>query len=420
MSLVKILPDNHKPISFDTGTRLQIPSIFIKFLLAMAVCVSLPVLANDDADPANRLQQLRTEIKALRTELDVDQQRKQSLQSQLRNAEKHIGKLSALLKELNKQLQLQKRELKKLNREQDQLNSNLQSQRTDLAQQVRAAYAIGQQEYLKILLNQQDPAAVTRTLTYYDYFNRARLQRIQVINSKLTALKNVQQAIQEKTEKLEHNRQEQTAEKQSLEQTRSNRNQVLASLNLQIRSKGERLDILLENQKRLQGLLQKLADEALELQKEQQVERQVEQADQQPFSRLRGKLPWPTGGKLSTRFGSKRKEGSLKWQGVLINAPEGHDVTAISHGRIAFSDWLRGFGLLTIIDHGDGYMSLYGSNQSLYKEVGDWVEAGEVIASVGNSGGRQETALYFEIRHNGKPTNPLKWCKNKPKRLARR
>jgi septal ring factor EnvC (AmiA/AmiB activator) len=142
-------------------------------------------------------------------------------------------------------------------------------------------------------------------------------------------------------------------------------------------------------------------------------------AEHQPFAKLRGRLNWPSRGKLITRYGSARKVGKLKWQGVNISAPEGTEVRAISHGRVAFSDWLRGFGLLTIIDHGDGYMSLYGGNQSLFKEVGDWVEAGEAIASVGNSGGRQDSALYFEIRHNGKPSNPLKWCRNKPKQIKR-
>lgn len=412
------MPSPRPSITIRHRLRLLCTSV----LLVLAVSTSTSILANSESesDNASRLQRLRDEIQTLRAELDADQQRKQGLQSQLRNAETHIGKITALLKELNTQLRRQNRELKRLQTEQDGLDYDLRSQRRNLSQQVRAAYAIGQQEYLKILLNQQDPAAISRTLTYYDYFHRARLQRIQAIGSKLVTLKSVQQAIQDKTESLEHNRQEQSVEKESLEQTRHNRGQVLANLDQQIRSKGERLDILLENQKRLQGLLQKLADEALEHQTEQQVEREVDQADQQPFAKLRGKMPWPTRGKLSTRFGSKRKEGNLKWQGVLINSREGHDVQAISHGRIAFSDWLRGFGLLTIIDHGDGYMSLYGSNQSLYKEVGDWVEAGEVIASVGNSGGRQESGLYFEIRHNGKPTNPLKWCRNKPKRLAKR
>lgn len=377
------------------------------------VLIGAPSLAaaNTVSENTSRLQMLRSEIKVLRSELNVDRQHQQGLQAQLRTAERHMGKVTALLRELNSQLGTQKRELKKLRRQQNTLDTKLQSQRIQLVQQVRAAYAIGQQEYLKVLLNQQEPTAVARTLTYYDYFHRARLQRMQALNSKLSVLKNVRLAVEEKSAALERNRQEQSIEKESLQQTRLERARVLAKLEHQIDGKNERLQAKLEDQKRLQGLLNRLADEAIEL--------QTEQAGKQTFAKLRGKLPWPTHGRLAARYGQTRKEGNLKWQGVLITSAEGNEVRAISHGRIAFSDWLRGFGLLTIIDHGDGYMSLYGGNQSLYKEVGDWVGANELIASVGNSGGRQQSALYFEIRHNGKPTNPLKWCKNKPKQVAR-
>lgn len=374
--------------------------------------------ASNDVSTNTKLEQLREQIQALRQELDSDQQRKLNLRSQLRLTERHIGKVVALLKRLKRQLRKQQRELKKLNKRRGNLQADLQTQRVSLAQQIRAAYSIGQQEYVKILLNQQDPAAVTRTLTYYDYFNRARLTRIASIDTSLADLRKLEQKIQTKTAALKQNQQEQSSEKTQLENTRGKRAAVLAKLQQQIMAKGERLSLLQEDERRLQQLLDSLAtaprdntapptDNALS----------SEGTEHTPFRTLRGKLQWPSRGKLTTRYGGRRKVGKLKWQGVNIKAPEGTEVRAISHGRVAFSDWLRGFGLLTIIDHGDGYMSLYGSNQSLFKEVGDWVDAGEVIASVGNSGGRDNSALYFEIRHNGKPTNPLKWCKNKPKQV---
>ena len=390
------------------------------FAAAIAVVMSLgaalPVFAETEAETANRLEALRQQIQALRSELDSHQQRKTTLQDQLRNTELRIGKVSALLKTLQRQLRRQRRKLDKLHDQRDDLQANLQTQRVALARQVRASYAIGQQEYLKILLNQQDPAAVTRTLTYYDYFHRARLARIQSIDTQLTELTKVEKDIQTETRKLEQNQREQTAEKTRLETTRGERTEVLAKLEEQIKTKGARLGALLEDQRRLQDLLNRLADNP-------QIAPpglSTEQSERQAFARLRGQLSWPSHGKLSASFGKSRQVGELKWQGVLIEAPEGTDVRAISHGRVAFSDWLRGFGLLTIVDHGDGYMSLYGGNQSLYKEVGDWVETGEVIASVGNSGGRKDAALYFEIRHNGKPTNPLKWCRNTPNTVAKR
>jgi septal ring factor EnvC (AmiA/AmiB activator) len=387
-------------------------------LLGLCSTVFAATDGGENTDNAARLQELRQQIEALRSTLDSDQQRKQDLQSQLALSERHIGKVVALLKGLKRQLRREQRDLRKLRQQRGELQSDLQHQRVALAGQIRAAYAIGQQEYLKILLNQQDPAAVTRTLTYYDYFNQARLKRIRHIDSRLTALRQVEEKIHGKTRQLEKNQAEQRSEKAQLEQTRDRRQQVLAKLNRQITVKGERLSQLLADERRLQHLLDRLA-QAPTLAPDELQEQPSEQSERTAFRQLRGRLPWPSQGRLLNRYGSSRKVGKLKWQGVTIKAPEGTEVRAVSHGRVAFSDWLRGFGLLIIIDHGDGYMSLYGGNQSLFKEVGDWVEAGEVIASVGNSGGHQEAALYFEIRHNGKPSNPLKWCRNKPKQVAR-
>ena len=392
-------------------------------LFFTALCCGWPMLLSaDETDTqANaKLEQLRQQIHSLRQELDSDQQRKHDLTSQLRRTERHIGKVVALLKNLKHQLKQQQRELDKLQANRRTLQSNLQTQRVSLAQQIRAAYTIGQQEYVKILLNQQDPAAVSRTLTYYDYFNRARLTRIRSIDASLVDLRRLEQEIQTETTKLKQNQQEQSSEKAQLETTRGQRAEVLSKLQQQILAKGERLSLMQEDERRLQRLLDSLATApADEAPSPADSRLATEGTEHTPFHTLRGQLQWPSRGRLTTHYGSPRKVGKLKWQGVTITAPEGTEVRAISHGRVAFSDWLRGFGLLIIIDHGDGYMSLYGGNQSLFKEVGDWVEAGEVIAGVGNSGGRKDSALYFEIRHNGKPTNPLKWCQSTPKQVKR-
>ena len=380
--------------------------------LLLLLLLILPAGAQADSDNSTRLEQLRQDIHKLRSELDSDRQRKQSLQSRLRNTEKRIGKTAALLRELDQQIRHQKRELKRLQKQRGQLRGDLQQQRLALARQLRAAYASGQQEYLKILLNQQNPAVVARTLTYYDYYNRARLQKIQAIDTSLTELAALEEKIQHETQRLEANRSERKREKQQLEARRRERHQLLASLNEEMRDKDRRLRQLLEDKRNLQALIDRIA--------RRPADAPLDLGEGQPFGQLRGRLAWPTDGRISARFGKRRNEGKLRWQGVRIDAPEGTEVRAISHGRVAFSDWLRGFGLLTIIDHGDGYMSLYGGNQSLFKEVGDWVESGDVIAAVGNSGGNEKHALYFEIRHNGKPVNPLKWCRGKPKKVASR
>ncbi len=390
----------------DVHHAVPLPLLFLFSLFFAA----LP--ADGLADNADRLQQLRQQIHDLRSELDSDRQRRQSLQSRLRNMEKRIGKTAALLRELDQQIQRQKRELKTLQKKQQGLHNDLRQHRLALARQLRAAYANGQQEYLKILLSQQDPAAVARTLTYYDYYNRARLKEMHAINSRLTELTTLEKKIHQQTRQLEQNRTERTHEGQQLEHSRSERSQLLSKLKKDIRGKDQRLSQLLEDEKSLQRLLKRIAERPLKA--------PMELGEGKPFAQLRGKLIWPTAGRITANFGSRRKVGKLRWQGVRISTREGTEVRAISHGQVAFSDWLRGFGLLTIIDHGDGYMSLYGGNQSLYKEVGDWVEVGEAIAAVGNSGGNEKHALYFEIRHQGKPINPLKWCRGKPKKVASR
>lgn len=379
-------------------------------LTLLLVCLLPGALAADDNTA--KLEELRQQIRSLRAELDSDQARKDDLQSQLRNTETRIGKINQLIKGLERQLRGKRRELDELKTRQTGLRKDLHGQRVALANQLRAAYATGRQEYLKIILNQQEPAAVARTLTYYDYYNRARLQHIRTIDARLAEIAEVERGIQQKTQELEQSRAEQAQERQQLETTRGERSQVLSQLEQQIQAKGARLAQLLEDERNLQRLIDSLTETPLDA--------PSELGERKPFAKLKGRLRWPTAGSITARFGETRNVGELRWQGVAISAPEGTEVRAISHGRVAFADWLRGFGLLIIIDHGDGYMSLYGSNQSLYKEVGDWVEEGEAIAGVGNSGGRSDTGLYFEIRHDGKPTNPLKWCRGRPKKIAAR
>jgi len=288
--------------------------------------------------------------------------------------------------------------------------ADLRTQRTTLAGQLRAAYAMGRREYIKLLLNQEDVATAGRIVAYYDYFNRARVKRIDAIADTLQKLQTVEQAIVHKTEELEELRTEQSARKRELEAGRKARGAILAKLDREIRDDTQRLQRLVDDERRLNQLLEGLQPLLSDL--------PSELGDRQPFPKLKGALAWPSGGRLLARYGAPRKLGKLKWSGVLIGAREGEGVHAIYHGRVAFADWLRGFGLLLIIDHGDGYMSLYGQNQSLHKNVGDWVEAGDVIARVGSSGGARRTGLYFEIRHNGKPTNPATWCKSRRRTAA--
>ena len=272
-----------------------------------------------------------------------------------------------------------------------------------VASQVRAAYAMGRQEYLKILLNQENPATVGRVVTYYDYLNKARSERIDSLGKTIKQLEQVRNEVEAETRRLSELREKRRQEKLALEQSRQEREQVIAQLKHEINSQDKRLAGMLQDEQQLKALIRALAD-ALE-------DIPAEPGNRKPFGTLKGKLKWPARGPVLISYGSPRKLGKLRWQGVMIGAREGQEVHAVAGGRVAFADWLRGYGLMIIIDHGDGYMSLYGQNQSLYKETGDWVEAGEAIASVGDSGGVDQVGLYFEIRKDGHPTDPVRWCR---------
>jgi septal ring factor EnvC (AmiA/AmiB activator) len=376
-----------------------------RLLWAGVLCLFLPTLpfASPDDEVQQREQELKSiqqRIGKLKSDLKSQQAQQKDLQQELRATEQQIGDTARKLRVLEGSLSRQRQKLSQLEKSRSLQQSHLGQQRLSLEHQIRSAYAMGRQERLKILLNQQDPSVVSRVMVYYDYFNRARAQRISAIHQALEALQQTQLEIQQEEQRLSLLQQRELGEQRKLEATRELRQQVVAALDARIRQSGSELSGLQQDEQQLQGLVQQL---------QQKVMRQLEGVDQKPFPKLRGKLSWPAKGKLAARFGTT-KAGSLKWDGVIINAPEGREVRAVHHGRVAFADWLRGFGLMIIIDHGDGYLTLYGHNQSLFKETGEWVEPGEAVALVGSSGGKSNSGLYFGIRYNGKPVNPTKWC----------
>ncbi|MCW8890202.1 MAG: peptidoglycan DD-metalloendopeptidase family protein [Sedimenticola sp.] len=371
--------------------------------LGVMLCTASVAVAEGEgiADRESELRKLQGEISSLQGELSDSEKRRQALQSQLKRAEQTIGKTTRHLRVLSGSLQRQQQRLDLLRQEQTGQTQALERNRQALAQQLRAAYAMGRQERVKILLNQQDPAVVSRMLVYYDYFNRARNEQIAQIGTVLQALEETEAELRIEEQRLREILAKVEAEKRSLDQEQQTRQQVLASLSQDIESKGQQLQHFKKDEQQLQSLVKRLQSELLAL--------PVETEKHKPFKQLKGKLKWPASGRLANSFGTLRG-ANLKWDGVVIAAKPGREVKAVHHGRVAFADWLRGFGLLLIIDHGDGYMSLYGHNQSLFKEAGEWVEPGEVVALVGNSGGQTNPGVYFGIRYKGRPVNPKKWC----------
>jgi septal ring factor EnvC (AmiA/AmiB activator) len=268
---------------------------------------------------------------------------------------------------------------------------------------------MGRQEQLKLLLNQQNPSLIGRTLVYYEYFNNSRTSQIDSVDETLETLQSLEKDINRKTHDLQNLSVRLQGQKQELESTRNQRHSVLSALNKELKQQDKTMNSLLDDEIELQRLLKYL----------ETVLADIPAATQGyvPFSEAKGRLAWPIQGHVRNLFGTNRSNSvaNLKWQGVIIESELGQDILAIADGQVAFSDWMPRYGLLIIINHGHGYMSLYGHNQSLYKSVGEWVEQGELIAKLGDSGGQATPGLYFEIRHNSKPLNPTAWCSSKVK-----
>lgn len=377
---------------------------WIVFISIIAVGLwGVGVVANANPNPKVKRKQLETvraKIKSVQQSLDSIQIERNSVVGQLKTIERDYGKITKSLRNLQAQTAIQRRHLKETKVKAEKLRASVNQQSEMLAVQLRSAYLMGRENRLKLVLNQEDPARINRLLVYYDYLHKARVLQLSKIQQKLGELGRIESEHLQESARLIQMLERKKSEQQRLGGVRLARKQVVAQLEREVKNKGDQLSQLRANERQLTELLlslQRIMDD-FPLKKGASV----------PFHQLQGRLTWPIKGKLIKRFGAKRRQG--RWDGVLIGAQEGTPVRAISSGRIAYSDWLRGYGLLTIMDHGDGYMTLYAFNQSLYKEVGEWVETGEVIAGVGRSGGRLQTGLYFGIRKRGEPINPVKWC----------
>ena len=370
------------------------------------VCLMPMGQADEEQDleaKARQLEQLKSRIDSLNRNLRSTESKRDEQSRELRKTEEKIGLIARRIRVTNQSLRRQKRQLAELEAERADARLKLDNHQSSLERQIRAAYAMGRQEKVKILLNQQDPAVVSRVMVYYDYFNAARIEQMDRIEASLRELRRIEQEIAREERRLQQLQAKNTNERKQLEAAKRGREEIIAQLSRQLKDQGNELKVLKDDESQLTSLISNIQQALSDL--------PLDPSAHDPFRSRKGKLPWPASGRLVASFGSQRDVGKLTWDGVMISAPEGREVRAIHHGRVAFADWLRGFGLLLIIDHGDGFMSLYGHNQSLFKETGEWVEPGEVVAQVGSSGGRTRSGIYFGIRHNGKPQDPKSWCK---------
>ncbi len=381
---------------------------FSKWFFLILVTLSTTVSAQTDAEYQHQLDKLKANISKITHDLDTVKGARTELEKELQKSETHISALNQKIQQIQEALNSEKKQLAALQSERAALQEKRKTQQDQAGQYINAAYQLGQQSGLKLLLNQEDPAKVSRLLTYYDFFIKAHSDKIQAYLDTLQRLSEVEPAILASTQTLEKNRQQLQEQQKQLRSSQAQRKITLSKLNSDITAKQNSLQTLQRDRKRLQQLLDEMS---------QMLGSLTPPGDSTPFSKRQGKMIWPTQGQIRSTFGSPRN-GRLNWDGIFIESREGTPVKAIHTGHVVFSDYLRGQGMLIIIDHGDGYMSLYAHNQTLLKDTGDWIKAGEIIATVGNSGGLTTPGLYFEIRRKGNPVNPARWCQGKLKRLA--
>jgi len=375
------------------------PVLFIYFSVSL---LAGPLIARADMDreeAESRLQRVQVEIKQLRNHLEQSRTNHKSEQTRLRKLDLRIQEVNLEYRELGRQRQSHMTELAGLEGQRDEYLSSLEQRHDQLAEQIRASYRLGRQSRLQLVLNQDSPAQLGRLLAYYDYINRAQADRISGLREALKTLDSMQQSIDAELLRLEVVQKEQRSVLEQLDQQREDRQVLLAELASQISGEELQLEELQRNQQDLETLISRLVDVLADI--------PADLGQHLGVTSRKGRLPMPVEGPVKHAFGQSRA-GGLRWQGWLIGVAAGEDVIAVAYGRVAFADWLRGYGLLLIIDHGEGFMSLYGHNESLLHEAGDWVEPGEVISVVG-TGASNNQGLYFELRKDGKAIDPAVW-----------
>jgi len=390
------------------------------------------------------------EVESKKSELEALKQRLQSLQHEFRAAEENRSEAADELRQSERSISEAVRQLRELEEEQRRANADLaalqdasaatekriEQQQANLSEAIRASHQRGQSDALKLMLSGRDPNQTARDLRYLASLSRAQLELIDSLKTDLAKLEDLKTEASKKSAVLAELREARLKEQKKLQSERNEREKLLSKLAAQIKKQRSEIATLKRDEQRMTQLVERLNRLVAEKAAREKAAREKAaksakapaksaarsplgvntrtpeafQTDK-PFSRLKGTLSLPVKGELMNRFGAPREEGGVSWKGLFIRAPQGSVVKAIAAGQVVFSEWLRGFGNLIIVDHGEGYMSLYSNNESLYKQVGDPVQPGDAVASVGSSGGQSDSGLYFEMRHQSRPINPMHWVK---------
>lgn len=360
----------------------------------------LPLVCSGQQASEAQLNELRNQLAELREELNRYQGEQEGIQQQLQREELELARLHREIFNTERSIANSHNVSEALLREAEELERLSEAQEQQVRRELLAIHRNGPQEPIKLLLNQENPANFSLMLGYYHRILGLRQQKIIEYRTTVEELEQNRLARREEEVRLQGLLVRLDEQSSDLEVSTGRRQATLAALNADIANTEQLIASKEADQRRLEELIDSIARRTEELSIPSSV---------LPFEEIRGNCSWPAEGQIVGRFGQSRT-GSLRWNGVQIAAANGAEVRAVHHGRVLFADYLRGYGLLVIIDHDEGYLTLYGHNQYLYVEPGDWIQSGQSIARVGDTGGQQEAGLYFEIRQRGRPTDPASWC----------
>ncbi len=350
------------------------------------------------------LEDVRERISELKESMDESAASRDRITADLQDAEVEISENRIRLKELERERDFSTRRKAELDAKLAEREAELDEESGELAEQVRAAYMSGSQERIKLLLNQRDPATLGRLMAYYGYLNDYRGANIEAVSSAIRELAALRSEVAAEEARITSLAKTRYAELTRLNTAQEKRQGLLDDLHQKLSNEGQEVDRLAAQEKDLSRLIVELTT----------ILSDYPISSEDPFSEHKGSLTWPVAGTLLHDFGQPRVSERLKWNGVVLAAPRGREVRSVYHGRVIFADWLAGLGLLVIVDHGESYMTLYGYNETILKNAGDWVAPGDVIATVGDSGGQNQSSLYFELRRGTRPLNPRQWVTRRP------
>ena len=381
----------------------------LKLILFFALAAAIPAPAQQSEGDLTKikeqeLEDVRQRISELKKNIDDQVASRDRLTAELQDAEVAIAENRIRLKELERERERSAKRKEALEGQLAVREAELDEESTELAEQVRAAYMSGSQERIKLLLNQRDPATIGRLMAYYGYFNDYRADNIEVVTAAIGELAELHEQVAAEEARIADLARVRYAELTELNAAQERRQTLLAGLQDKIADEGREVEKLAAQEKDLSRLITELTS----------ILSDYPIRSEEPFSGHKGRLTWPVAGRLLHDYGQPRVSDRLKWNGVVLAAPRGQEVRSVYHGRVVFADWLAGLGLLVIVDHGESYMTLYGYNETILKNTGDWVAPGDVIATVGDSGGQTQSSLYFEIRRGTQPVNPQQWITRRP------